>query len=182
MLAGQPENPGAGHLFVARSDMEWFGRNPVGSIKRSVSPLCGDHHSGRARSELRPSRFSPRLSHATDLTVAQAVVDENEKFARRRHAADLSAPTFAHLGVMASDGRLGALVGHRLEGGPTHGARAFFGDVAPADRDVGFFVGGGEPSPAAQMRAEMNLEMSPISATNIAARTGPAPGMARTAL
>ena len=40
---GKPENPGAGHLFVARSDMEWFGRNPVGSIKTAVAPLCGDH-------------------------------------------------------------------------------------------------------------------------------------------
>jgi hypothetical protein len=36
---------GAGHLFVARSDMEWFGRNPMGSINASVSPLCGDHDS-----------------------------------------------------------------------------------------------------------------------------------------
>ena len=23
--------------------MEWFGRNPVGSIKTAVSPLCGNH-------------------------------------------------------------------------------------------------------------------------------------------
>jgi len=30
ILAGQPENPGAGHLSVARSDMEWFGRKPGG--------------------------------------------------------------------------------------------------------------------------------------------------------
>ncbi len=33
MLAGQPEDPGAGHLFVALGDMEWCGRNLVGSIK-----------------------------------------------------------------------------------------------------------------------------------------------------
>jgi hypothetical protein len=43
VLAGQPEKPGAGHLFVARSDMEWFGRNPVGSIKTSASSLSGGH-------------------------------------------------------------------------------------------------------------------------------------------
>ena len=38
ILARQPENPGAVHLFVARGDMEWFGRNPVGSISNPVSP------------------------------------------------------------------------------------------------------------------------------------------------
>ena len=47
--------PGAGHLFVARSDMEWFGRNPVGSIKTAVSPLCGDHDYG----ELAPGCVRP---------------------------------------------------------------------------------------------------------------------------
>jgi hypothetical protein len=31
---GRTENRGAGHLFVARSDMEWFRRNRVGSINR----------------------------------------------------------------------------------------------------------------------------------------------------
>jgi hypothetical protein len=41
MLAGQPENPGAGHLFVAVGDMECFGRNLVGSIKTAVSPSVG---------------------------------------------------------------------------------------------------------------------------------------------
>jgi hypothetical protein len=54
--------------------MEWFGRNPVGSIKTAVSPLCGNHDTKRARTGLRPSRFSPRLRQATDLAVAQAVV------------------------------------------------------------------------------------------------------------
>ena len=152
MLAGQTRKPGAGHLFVARSDMEWFGRNPVGSIKTSVSPLCGNHDYRRARTGLRPSRFSPRLRQATDLAVAQAVVDEDEKFARRRHAADLGAPAIAHVAVVASDGRIGALAGHRLDGGPAHETRALLGDVAPVDRDVGLFVRRGQSSPATQMR------------------------------
>jgi hypothetical protein len=133
VLAGQPEKSGAGHLSVARSDMEWFGRNPVGSIKPAVSPQCGSHDNWRARTGLRPSRFSPRPSQATDLAVAQAVVDEDEKFARRRHSPDLSAPAFANAVVVASDGRIGALSGHSLDGGPAHEARALLGDVAPAD-------------------------------------------------
>ncbi len=52
---------------------------------------------------------------------------------------------------MASDGRIGALAGHGLDGGPTHESRALLGDVAPVDRGVGFFVRRGQPSPAAQM-------------------------------
>ena len=103
--------------------MEWFGRNPVGSIKTAVSPLCGNHDTWRARTGLRPLRFSPRLRQATDLTVAQAVVDEDEKFARRRHAADLIAPAFSHVAVVTSDGRIGALSGCSLDGGPAHEAR-----------------------------------------------------------
>lgn len=41
VLAGQPRIPGAVHLFVAQGDMEWFGRNPMGSIRLSVSPTSG---------------------------------------------------------------------------------------------------------------------------------------------
>ena len=134
--------------------MEWFGRNPVGSIKTAVSPLCGDHDTRRARTGLRPSRFSPRLRQATDLAVAQAVVDEDEKFARRRHAADLGAPALPDVAVVASDGRVGALSDHAL---------------------------GVSPAQLQRWRAEVNLETSPISATNIAASTGPTPGMVCTA-
>ena len=131
--------------------MEWFGRNPVGSIKTAVSPLCGNHDYWRARTGLRPSRFSPRLRQATDLAVAQAVVDEDEKFAGRGHAADLSAPAFAHVAVVASDGRVGALSDYALDGGPAHEAGPLLGDVAPVHRDVGLFVDRGQPGPAAEM-------------------------------
>ena len=43
MLAGQPGNPGAGHLFVTTGDMEWFGRSQAGSIKRAAAPQGGGH-------------------------------------------------------------------------------------------------------------------------------------------
>jgi len=100
--------------------MEWFGRNLLGSIKFSVSPLCGGHASKRARSGLRPSRFSPRLCEATDLAVAQAVVDEDEKFAGRCDTPDVGAPSLAHVVVVAPDGRIAVLTDHRLDGGPAH--------------------------------------------------------------
>ncbi len=120
VLAGQPGVPGAGHLFVAPDDMEWSGRNLVGSINQSVSPLSGDLANSRARTGLRPIRVSSRRGQATDLAVAQAVVDEDEKFARGGHPADAFAPALAHVLVVAADGRIPALAGHRLDGGPAH--------------------------------------------------------------
>ena len=120
--------------------MEWFGRNPVGSIKTSVSPLCGDHDSRRARTGLRPSRYSPRLGQATDLAVAQAVVDEDEKFPRRGHAADLGAPAIADVAVVASDGRIGALVRHGLDGGPAHEAGALLICGVLSGQEAGWLV------------------------------------------
>lgn len=161
--------------------MEWFGRNPVGSIKTAVSPLCGNHDTKRARTGLRPSRFSPRLRQATDLAVAQAVVDEDEKFAGRGHAADLSAPAFAHVAVVASDGRVGALSDHALDGGPAHEAGPLLGDVAPVHLTSDSLWIGVSPAQLQRWRALLNLAMSPISATNTAASTGPTPGMVCTA-
>jgi hypothetical protein len=66
--------------------MEWFGHNLVGSIRCSVSPQCGDHELGRARTGLRPFRVSPRLGQATDLAVTQAVVGEDEKFEKQQES------------------------------------------------------------------------------------------------
>ena len=56
---------------------------PGGLNQDRGSPLSGNHDTWRARAGLRPFRFSPRLRQATDLAVAQAVVDEDEKFAGR---------------------------------------------------------------------------------------------------
>ena len=118
VLAGKPGNPGAVHLFVERGDMEWFGRNPLGSISGTTSPQCGGHEIHRARKGLRPARVSPRLGQATDLPVAQAVVDEREKFAGGRHPSDLLSPTLTHLMVVAADRGGAPLAGDRLDGGP----------------------------------------------------------------
>ena len=181
MLAGQPEDPGAGHLFVAPGDMESFGRNLVGSIKTSVSPQSGGHDSRRARTGLRPFRVSSRLGQATDLPVTQAVVDKDEKFAGGRHPADVRAPAFAHAVVVAPDRGVAALAGHGLDCGPAHQARTLFGDMASADLGVGLVVGRGEPGPAAQVPGALEPRMSPISATKTEANTGPTPGMAWTA-
>lgn len=118
VLAGKPGNPGAVHLFVERGDMEWFGRNPLGSISGTTSPQYGGHEIHRARKGLRPARVSPRLGQATDLPVAQAVVDEREKFAGGRHPSDLLSPTLTHLMVVAADRGGAPLAGDRLDGGP----------------------------------------------------------------
>ena len=182
MLAGQPENPGAGHLFVARSDMEWFGRNPVGSIKTSVSPLCGDHDSRRARTGLRPSRFSPGLGQATDLAVAQAVVDEDEKFARAAATRPIWVPRrsptlrwWRRMGVSVRWWATASTAAQRTRREPCL--------VMWPRRTVtsDSLCVGVRPAQLHRCRAEVNLEMSPISATNIAASTGPTPGMACTA-
>jgi len=115
---------------------------PIGTVlatpdeARPRRGLVGGTDICRAGTGLRPSRFSPRLRQATDLAVAQALVDEDEKCAGRRHAADLGAPTVAHVAVVTSDGSLGPLVVHGLGGSPAHQARALFGDVAPVHRDV----------------------------------------------
>ena len=131
--------------------MEWFGRNPMGSISRSVSSLRGDHDSRRARTGL---RSVPALTPSAPGNGSRRRAGRSRrgwKFARRCHAADLGARALAHVAVVATDGRIGALLGHGLDGGPAHEARALLGDVAPADRDVGSVMGRGQASPATEM-------------------------------
>lgn len=101
-------------------DMEWFGRNPTGSIRCSVAPQCGDHDGSRARVGLRPSRCSPRFRQATDLAVAQAMENEGEELARSSHAPDLGAATLADAAVVPANHRVAVLAGDGLDGGPTH--------------------------------------------------------------
>src|ERR1039458_2348878 len=160
--------------------MEWFGRNPVGSIKPAVSPQCGSHDNWRARTGLRPSRFSPRLSQATDLAVAQAVVDEDEKFAGCRHSPDLGAPAFtrrwwARMSVSPRWWATASTAAQRTRRDPclvmwprwTVTSDSLWVGVSPAQLE--------------RWRALLNLAMSPISATKTEASTGPTPGMAWTA-
>ena len=122
VLAGSPEPRVPFISSSRRGDMEWFGRNPVGSIRGATTPTSGGHELGRARTGLRPSRFSSRLGQAADLAVAKAVVDEDEKFAGRSDAPDLGAAALADVAVVRRDGRVASLVRHRLDGGPAHKA------------------------------------------------------------
>jgi len=86
--------------------MEWFGRNLVGSIKRSAAPPeGGDHDKRRARTTLRPFRVSPCPDQAMGLAVAQAEVDEREKLAGRRHPPDVGSPALADVVVVPRHGR-----------------------------------------------------------------------------
>ncbi len=114
--------PGCRSSLRPSCDVEWFGRNLVGSISGSVSSQGEDHEIQRARTGLRPFRVSPRLGQATDLAVTQAVVDEDEKFAGGRYPSDLLAAALTHSLVVGPDGRISPLAGHRLDGGPPHQA------------------------------------------------------------
>jgi len=119
---GQPEKPGAGHLFAASRRHGVVRPQPAGlNQKGGLADVRGPGNP-RARNGLRPFRFSLRLGQATDLAVTQAVVDEHEKFAGGRHPSDLLAPALAHTAVVSPDGGVGALAGHGLDGCPAHEA------------------------------------------------------------
>jgi hypothetical protein len=82
----------------------------------------GDHDKWRARAGLRPFRVSPRLGQATDLPVAQAVVDEGEKLAGRRHPADVRAASLADAAMVGGDGSGPALADDAFDRCPAHQA------------------------------------------------------------
>jgi len=148
---GQPEKPGAVHLFAATRRHGVVRPQPGGLNQSGGHADVRGPGNSRARNGLRPFRFSLRLGQATDLAVTQAVVDEDEKFAGGRHPSDLLAPALAHPVVVGPDRRVGALAGHRLDGRPAHETRALLGDMAPADLLVGLAVRRSEPGPAAQV-------------------------------
>src|ERR1022692_1085167 len=94
---------------------------------------------------------STRLGQAADLAVAQAVVDEDEKFASGRHPPDLLSTALAHPLMVSANRCGGALAGNRLDGSPPDESRSLLGDVSTTDLLVGLVVGGGKPGPAAQV-------------------------------
>lgn len=121
VLAGQPRTRVPVISSSRGSDMEWFGRNLVGSIKRAAAPPGGgDHDKRRARTKLRPCRVSARLGQAADLPVAQAVVDEGEELAGGRHPPDVRAAALADAVVVRGDGRGPALADDAFDRCPAH--------------------------------------------------------------
>ena len=123
-------------------------------------------------------RVSSRLGQATDVSVAQAVVDEGEKLACRGDPADGTASVLGDTVMERGDGGGATLAAHGLDRRPAHQPRALFGDMPAMHMGVGLAVAWGEPRPRAQLGGPPKRATSPISATKIAARTGPTPGMA----
>ena len=113
---------------------------------------------------------------ATDLAVAQPVVDEREETPRRSTRPMLRprrAPTRAFTEEII---RVADRTGDGLHGGPAQQAGSLLGDVAAWDVGVGLAAAWGEPGPPAQSGPALwNRWTSPISATNTAPRTGPTP-------
>jgi hypothetical protein len=64
---------------------------------------------------------------------------------------------------------------HRLHRGPAHQLAALFGDPAAVDCGVGLVVLGVSPAQLASCAARRKRPISPISATNTAARIAPHP-------
>lgn len=111
MLAGQPGNPGAGHLFAAPRRHGVFRPQP-GGLNQAGGHAArrGGHDRRRARTGLRPVRVSPgRLGQAANLAVAQAVVDEGDEFTGGRHPPDVAAAAVGHAVVVEADGGRTAL-------------------------------------------------------------------------
>ena len=67
---GQAGDPGCRSSLRPNSDMEWFGRSQVGSIKTAATPQGGGHDYWRARTGLRPVRVSPLVGQTADFAVA----------------------------------------------------------------------------------------------------------------
>ena len=91
-------DPGTRAPFISSSELrhEVVRPQPAGLNQSHglAARECGDLEASRARSGLRPFRVSSCLGQATDLAVTQAVVDEDEKLARRRYSTDPVPPAF----------------------------------------------------------------------------------------
>ena len=71
-------------------------------------------------------RVSSRLGQATDVSVAQAVVDEGEKLACRGDPADGTASVLGDTVMERGDGGGATLAAHGLDRRPAHQPRALF--------------------------------------------------------
>src|SRR5271169_1820241 len=116
-----------------------FGHDRAGSITISAAPPRRWEPCLLASAHLAGCRASRRLlvNEAADLAVAQAVVDERENSAGDR---DVGLGLAAALGdrlELGPEGLSAVVAGHRLDGGPTHQARALLGDLAPVHVGIG---------------------------------------------
>ncbi|HTV12007.1 MAG TPA: hypothetical protein VME20_09100, partial [Acidimicrobiales bacterium] len=69
-----------------------------------------------------PVKCSPLPGKATDLSVPQAVVDDDEELSGGGYVADLPAPPLSDPAPVGPDGRRAVLTDASLDGGPAHKA------------------------------------------------------------
>src|SRR6478735_2523206 len=146
---GRAESSAAGHPFAPRRGRGAVRVQHAGSIKTATTPkIRGSDNSTTAR-VLRPRCSRGLVGQGTDVSVAQAVVDQGEQLAGRSDLGDVAAA--AVLDPLAIEGDLGGvrLALDGLHGRPPHEFAALFGDVPAAHDGVRFAVPGSQPSPRA---------------------------------
>src|SRR4029453_6447694 len=126
------------------------GHSQTGSTTYSTTPpWWGSCRSTSARAGCVRSG-SPDVADArgaADLSVAQAVVDEGEKFASDRDPCDVHPAPFADASIVALEFRAAAHVRDRFDRSPAHQRRSCFGDPPAAHLGIRFSMSRREPSP-----------------------------------
>jgi hypothetical protein len=98
--------PVAGHPFAAGGGgMEWYGRSQAGSIKKIDRAGWGSD-TERPRAWLHRDLVSRCSGQATDVAVAQPVVDQREQFAGGSDLADVGAASLADTDPGVPEGTL----------------------------------------------------------------------------
>src|SRR5439155_764423 len=117
----------------------------------TAPPEWGSCRSASSRSGC-DDRVSTRLgpSEATELTVAQAVVDEDEELARHRGAGDVLPAAVGDAVIVGLEFRAATNLGDRLDRRPPHQLGALLGDLPATHLAVRLSMLGGEPGPRTQ--------------------------------
>src|SRR6266511_1424096 len=126
-----------------------------GSVQTSAGEGSGsrlDRRSTRAAGlALTPAPIGAASSRqATDVSVAQRVVDQGEQLAGGGDLGDVRASAFGQPGPGTPD-RTAVETLHRFDGGPADQMVALLGDAATVDGGVGLTVAGSHAGPGAQL-------------------------------
>src|SRR6266540_3735830 len=116
--------------------MEWYGRGQAESIRVVDRATGGGSDLQRPRVLAAPEGRSRRSGQATDVSVAQRVVDQGEQLAGGGDLGDVRASAFGQPGPGTPD-RTAVETLHRFDGGPADQMVALLGDAATVDGGVG---------------------------------------------
>src|SRR6266699_47573 len=124
----------------------------------SISSTTRDEVLGSCRSSsshhgrVRVSRGRLGWREATDLTVAQAVVDERENLARDRDAGLVAPATLRDPLILAGEDLAAVVAADPLDERPPQQPRALLGDPTAAGLEIRLVMTRGEPRPRREMR------------------------------